>query len=132
MSTGTAPRRFLADEGGGVALEFAIVGLAFVLATLGLIEFGRALQARNELAFAADFGARQILIDPDLGAADIEAAIAAHFDGYDPDSLGVEVGSETVDGDDYRTIDLSYPVNLSIPGYDGALTLRISRRVPRL
>jgi Flp pilus assembly protein TadG len=125
-------RRLAADEGGGVAIEFAIVSMAFILVTLGIIEFGRALQARNEMAFAADFAARQIMIDPEIDEDAIEAAVAAKFDGHAPDTLVVDVTDETVDGEEFRVINMTYPMNLTIPGTHAALTLAVSRRVPKI
>ena len=47
-------RRSVRCDSGVTAIEFAFVGLLAISLILGIIEFGRALFIRNELAFAAD------------------------------------------------------------------------------
>ena len=55
--------RFRRSEHGGVAIEFAIISMLVVSVSLGAVEFGRALQLRNELSSLADRATREILMD---------------------------------------------------------------------
>jgi Flp pilus assembly protein TadG len=72
-------RRLRSCQAGSTAIEFAIVSLVLVLVTLGVIEFGRGLNIRNQLSQAADFGARKILIDKLISDSALEAAVrSAH------------------------------------------------------
>ena len=48
--------RWRRQECGATALEFAIVAAVFVTVSIGIIEFGRALMVRNEMAYAIDRG----------------------------------------------------------------------------
>ena len=124
--------RLRRDDRGGVALEFSIVAVAFVVVSLGVIEFGRALQVRNELSFAADYGARQIMMDPAASESVVTAAIRDKFMGYNPADLAVSFGDETLDGISYRTIILSYPMQIFIPFVNRSLTLEVERRTPSI
>ena len=118
-------------ESGAAAVEFALVALALILVAIGTIEFGRGLQLRNELSFAADFGARKVLLDPSVSETVIEDAIRSALIQAQPDLLTVTLGTETADGAEYRTISVAYPLTLTIPGVTGeTLTLSVSRRVP--
>ncbi len=125
-------RRLRRNEDGGVALEFSIVAVAFVVVSLGVIEFGRALQVRNELSFAADYGARQIMMDPTATETVVKNAIKDKFLGYNPADLTVTLGDETFDGIAYRTVQLQYPMQMFIPFVNGSLTLQVERRTPSI
>lgn len=121
--------RFRADEEGGVAIEFAIVSMALVLLSLGTLEFGRALEVRNQLAYVADIGAREILKDGGADAADVEAIVREAFNASSPELLQVQI--DPVDAEGFRTVSLSYPFVLLIPTlYSGAIMLNTSERVP--
>lgn len=125
-------RRLRRDQRGQAALEFAIIAMALILVSIGIVEFGRALQVRNELSFAADFAARQILTNPNISDATVENKIRSVFKGYDSSQLSVVLGTETADGLNFRTVALSYPFTLLIPGLaDPGVTLKVSRRTPK-
>lgn len=116
---------------GATALEFAIVSLFLVLISIGVIDFGRGLYLRNEISYAADKGARTILLDNATSDSAVEEAIRQAFAGPEPDRLQVLFGSETVNGVTYRTVTIEYPLELKIPGFsDTAITLSVARRIP--
>ena len=126
--------RLVRADDGAVALEFAIVSMAMVLLSLGVIEFGRALQVRNQLTFLADRAARQILNDSSITDAEVEAAITAEFDGANPELLEVVVAEDLetdIDGAKYRNVEVSYPFTLLIPQLSSSIiTLPALERVP--
>ena len=116
---------------GSTSVEFAIICTILVLATFGVIEFGRALNVRNQLAQAADYGARKILIDTKISDSALESEIRSAFAATAPTLLQVTIGTETVDTLPFRTVTLSYPFTLLIPGVlSGAINLRLARRTP--
>jgi Flp pilus assembly protein TadG len=118
-------------QSGAAAIEFAIIGLVLILVCLGVIEFGRSLQLRNELSFAADFGARKILTDVTITDSQLESVVRSAVTVAAPDLLQVTIGRETVDGVQFRTIALAYPFTLLIPGLSSdSVTLAIARRTP--
>lgn len=124
-------RRLPNCESGAAAIEFAIISLALILVSLGVIEFGRGLQVRNELSFAADFGARKMLTNPTVSDSDIENEVRSALTVADPDLLQVTMGTEMVEGVQFRTIVLGYPFTLLIPGLSSdAITLALARRIP--
>lgn len=123
--------RLLRHQRGATAVEFALVLPVFAIGCLGCIEFGRALQLRNNLSFAADFAARKVFIDSATANASLETEVRGSFVGGEPQFLQVTIGSETVDGVQFRTVTLAYPVRLLIPYLDQrALTLSVNRRTP--
>ena len=123
--------RLIRGQDGAAAIEFAIVSFALILVSLGIIEFGRALQVRNELAFAADIAARAILTDADIPSDEVEEAVREAFDPPDPALLDVNLETETVDGVEFRTLSLSYPFVLLIPQLSSeSITLTVAQRVP--
>lgn len=132
-------RRIGADESGATALEFAIIGSVFVIASMGIIEFGRSLQVRNEIAYAMDHGARTLLMDADATEAEIKEAIKARFNSYDGDKLTVTASNGTMACQhddksgtvDIRTLTVSYPLEIFIPGFAGAVDIRLNRIVPK-
>ena len=118
-------------QSGAVALEFAIVSLFLVLISIGVIQFGRGLYVRNEMAYAADKGARAALIDADISDTALENTVRDAFSGPDADQLQVVVGTETVNGRTYRTAKLVYPLTLEFLGLtDADIELSITRRIP--
>ncbi|TIS55699.1 TadE/TadG family type IV pilus assembly protein [Mesorhizobium sp.] len=117
-------------QSGTTAIEFATICLPLLLLTLGIVEFGRALNTRNDLSFAADFAARKVLIG-ESSVSILETAVRAAFTGGEPELLQVSVGTETVDGIEFRTLAIRYPFTLLIPGlHDGRIGLSVSRRIP--
>lgn len=130
-------QRFAHSSSGAAAVEFAIVCLPLLLVCIGTVEFGRAFFVRSDLAHAADVAARKVLIgqisaDAALSEAaeQLENAVLEAFDG-DPFLLQVSVGAETIDGVQYRTLSIRYPLTLFIPGLtDSPLALSVFRRIP--
>jgi Flp pilus assembly protein TadG len=116
---------------GTTSVEFAIISTILMLVTFGVIEFGRGLNIRNQLSLAADYGARKILIDTQISDGSIETEIRSAFAAPAPTLLQVTLGTETVDGLQFRTVTLSYPFTLLIPGVlNKAIDLRVARRAP--
>jgi len=129
--------RFRRDESGASAVEFAFVGSILIACMLGVIQFGWALQMRNELGKAADHAVRYVQLNPGaedrVEDADFEQKVRDYTDdhGYDPDRLSVEAGETTVGDIDFRTLSVEYDMPLSIPGFPVSLvTLAVSRRTP--
>ena len=118
-------------EHGTAAVEFALVGLVAIVLFLGVLEFGRVLYMRNEMSYATDLGARQILTNPAVANDLVESSIRNAIRFGSPASLLVTFGTKSVDGLPFRTLLVSYPVTLLIPGLTNAnIMLKIDRIVP--
>lgn len=121
--------KFRRGESGASAVEFSIVATVFIVASMGVIEWGRTFQVRNEMAFAADKGARALMINSATATnQDIIDEVKNAFEGYDSTALNVVVTDETLNGVDYRRIELDYPMSIFIPGFTNTLTLKVTRR----
>jgi len=109
-----------------------MVGLTVILLSVGIIEFGRGLYLRNELTYLVDLAARQILIRPGVPDDRLQDEIRSVFSG-NSDDLQVTIATETVDGLPFRTVSVSYPLPLLVPGlHDGRILLQADQRVPEL
>lgn len=122
-------RRLRSCQTGAAAVEFAIVGMVLMLVILGVIEFGRGLNIRNQLSFAADFAARRILTDRQISDSALESEMRSTFNAAAPDMLKITFGTETINGVQFRTVSVSYPFVPIIPGAQ-ALSLSVVRRTP--
>lgn len=126
----SAFRDWRRQEDGATALEFSIVAAVFIIVSLGIIEFGRALQVRNEMAYAIDRGARQVVLDAAAEEDKIREAILASFNGYSKEKLSIEFSDNSTNA---ITVELSYPLELFIPGFTGTLNVTLSpRRIARI
>ncbi len=125
-------------QSGATAVEFALVGLPLFLLILGVVEFGRAFFLQNDLSYAADVAARQVLIGQvgqSLSETDATArlgdAVRANFRSGDPAMLQVTTARETVNGSDFRVLTLRYPFTFLLPDLvDRPITIGLSRRIP--
>ncbi len=131
--------RFLRHRSGATAIEFAIVGSVFIVLVLGIVEFGRVFYMRGKLSFAADTGARLVLMtsnkinDQTATLAEITTAVKTAFGTEEEtEDLTVVVASEQLDGVDYRTLSLTYPMKLMIPGFSEQFNITQFRRTPML
>lgn len=125
-------------ENGAAAVEFAIVAWAFILFMLGIMEIGRMLDARNQLARGADAGVRASSIVPKGANYQNEALTAARaaLTTADPDSLDVALGEENVTENGstvmYRKLTFTYqfrPMLNGIISDKALLTLTVDRLV---
>lgn len=110
---------------GAAAIEFAIIAMVMILLFVGMLEFGRGLYVYNGIAYAADVGARRILLDNNIAEANLKDAVRDAFRGGNPASLEIE---SELDGG-YRTIEVGYQFNLLIPN-QAPIGLLLKRRVP--
>jgi len=112
-------------------VEFAIISMVMVMVCIGLIDFGRGLNIRNQLSLAADYGARYILTDSKITDGALETAVRNNFTAFEPDLLKITVEKETVNGLDFRTMTLAYPFTSLVPGVSiGQINLSVVRRTP--
>lgn len=123
-------RSFTRHQKGAAAIEFAIICLPLLLLALGIIELGRAFNIRNDMSYAADVAARQILIDETTPVAKVEALVRDAFTGGPPEDLGITLGTAPAGERTVRTLRLTYPLSLSIPGISSSvITLTHERRL---
>lgn len=123
---------FPGDSRAATAVEFAFVFPVFVLLIFGLFEFAQALRLNNELSLAASKASRLVMIDDSISNAALETEIRSVLSRLDADTLQVTLSTQTIAGQSYRIVELSYPYALSIPFFHGTpFTLSIARGVPQ-
>lgn len=127
----TALLRAAKCERGAAAVEFAIISMVLISLCVGIVDFGRTLYVKNQLAFLADQATRSVLVNPAITNAQLQATLEADFNAGDPDDLAVNIAAETVAGTSFRVITISYPMTLFIPNLTSKnISLDVTRRVP--
>lgn len=123
--------QFRRSESGTAAVEFALIAMAALTLFLGIIEVGRGLYMRNEMSFAVDLAAREILTNPAAADDEIETILRATVGFGAPAKLEVSIGSETIEGIFFRILTVRYPVTLLIPNLtNSSFVLSVERRIP--
>jgi len=72
-------RKFIQDRHGVTALEFAIVGPAFLLLILGILELGVEMTTQMLLDHSLDVAARQVQIGNITNSADFVTSVCGNF-----------------------------------------------------
>jgi TadE-like protein len=109
-----SPRNYLACEGGGAAVETALVFPVFLLLLLGVIELGLMLWTEGSLQYAAESAARCASVDSTQcgSASAIETYAINHYFGPALASVNPFTYSTTNCG---HTVTVSYTYTLGIP-----------------
>jgi len=125
-------KRFRRNAKGATALEFALVFPVFVIITFGIIEFALAFRVHNDLSHAASTAARLVMLDDDISNSTLKSQLRALLARIDGETLSVDVSTTTVDGQDYRLVEISYPYEINTPFFSGVnFTFQLTRTVPQ-
>jgi xanthosine utilization system XapX-like protein len=117
---------------GTAAVEFAIISLVMVLVCIAILDVGRALLLRNELAYAADHAARVImrLGECSEAEAEVDADVGRNFR-ENADAVEIRLSSEVEPPLTYCTVTLRLSLRPIVPGLLGqTINLSAHRRVP--
>lgn len=132
-SRGSAKPRFLGDQAGAMAVEFAFVLPFFLMVIFATVELGRALSARNEMNHALGRAVRVVNLDSGKTADEIAAFLRADLAKYDPEDLTVSASQKTVSGNDFVKISVSFPFRVIIPfSAIPTVTLNVETLAPEL
>lgn len=74
-------KRFLRNEDGVAAIEFAIVSVLFLFVLFAIVEATRAVWAQNTLKYAIEEAARERIIDDTMTEADVENFVLGRMTG---------------------------------------------------
>ena len=117
-----AARRLVCDSSGVAAVDFALVGPAFLMLLLGIFEFGRVMHANNTLAHAVHEAGRYAMVhgadsEEPASASDIKALIKNRAIGLDPDKIVVPDPTFAPDNEPGSTVTItaSYPFDFMLP-----------------
>lgn len=118
-----ALRRAVADERGAAAVELALVLWILVLLVFGIVEFGRAYNAKVELTGAVREGARAVALRQSSPSP--ASVVAAAAPGLAPAPTVTVLAACPVGASGDARVRASYPVAFDIPFY-GAGTWTVS------
>jgi hypothetical protein len=99
------------SEAGVVSLELALVLPVLLMLVFGIIQFGRAYNAKIELSSAVREGARAFA----LGTDDPVTVTKDAAPGLDPDLIDVETSDSPCTSGDEASVTASYPFDLNVP-----------------
>jgi Flp pilus assembly protein TadG len=100
------------DRQGIAAVEFALALPILVMNIFGIVDFGRALAARNEMEHALGRAMRLIHLDPTVTPQQIETALEGYLIDFDTD-MTVEITE--VSGTSFMEVSVAFPFEISIP-----------------
>jgi Flp pilus assembly protein TadG len=100
------------DRQGIAALEFALALPILVMTIFGIVDFGRALAARNEMEHALGRAMRLIHLDSTVTPQQIETALEGFLSDFDTD-MTVEITE--VSGTSFMEVSVAFPFEISIP-----------------
>jgi Flp pilus assembly protein TadG len=100
------------DRQGIAALEFALALPILVMTIFGIVDFGRALAARNEMEHALGRAKRLIHLDSTVTPQQIETALEGFLSDFDTD-MTVEITE--VSGTSFLEVSVAFPFEISIP-----------------
>jgi Flp pilus assembly protein TadG len=100
------------DRQGIAALEFALALPILVMTIFGIVDFGRALAARNEMEHALGRAMRLIHLDSTVTPQQIETALEGYLSEFDTD---MTVQITEVSGTSFMEVSVAFPFEISIP-----------------
>lgn len=111
-----SPRSLAADASGASAVEFGMIAPLLVILLFGICQAGWALHCASSVRYALDESARVVSINPQITAADVEAAMRERLEAFADPAISVSV-SEDMDSPNLRITNLraTYIHHLSAP-----------------
>ncbi len=108
---------FKKDESGTTAVEFGLVGMAFIVLLLGVIEAGRLFFTWNAFQYALENATRHALVNENNTESHIENFIAANMTSIqaNPGNIQVNVAFVTLSDINFIEVDGTYIFRTAIP-----------------
>ena len=107
----TRPGLRRAGDDGVVAIEFALLLPVLLMLMFGVIQFGRAYNAKVELTAAVREGARALA----LGTGDPETTTVDAAPGLDVANISVTTSGDPCTAGEQATVTATYPMEINIP-----------------
>jgi Flp pilus assembly protein TadG len=122
-------KTYLVDRSGAAAVEFAIVGSTFILLSIGIIDFGRNFLILHQMNHIADQISRVLMLNPTVSSADLLAYARENWAGNAPETLGLSLQNQTINGVPSSRLELTYAITWIVSVGEGG-TVRIVRELP--
>ena len=121
-------RRFVADERGVSAIEFAVAIALLAMVILASLDFGRTLAARNEMSHALSRATRAVNLNPETTPEEVQEFLEDALAEYHGTDLDVQI--DEIDGTSYMRVSVSFPFHSSMPFREAETTLTVSTLAP--
>lgn len=123
-------KRFCRDRSGASAVEFALVAPLFIMLLFAIWEFGWALHNAASVSYALEQASRELMLDPDVTAAELQADVQGRIDDIGSGTVSVTLVRSTVGDVNYAEATSTYVHELLVPFVpQDALTLQSTVRV---
>ena len=86
-------KRFIHEEEGTTAVEFAFIAMAFLTLVFGIFESGRLFMTLNAFQYTLEDTTRRALVSQDITADELEEIVVANIDSLmlDPDNVAIDI-----------------------------------------
>ena len=115
MSCSARPRARLSGESGAAAVEFALVLPILLVVMFGIVDFGRAYQAKTQLTHAVREGVRTYVVTQDAARGEDKAVASAVSLGLDTDDVTTSGCDSTSDIGEDATLTATYSFDYITP-----------------
>jgi len=127
---------WLRRDHGSTSVEFAMVGLGFILLMVGVIEFGRYAWTSNVIDYAVDSAARYAILHQDADVSEVEEHAKATLNDFfvPAEALTINVFNTTSGGVDFVEINGNYRfvsmTNSLLPDSLSLINMEVNGRRP--
>ena len=127
--------KYLKNQDGATAVEFAIVAILFLSFVFGIIEAGRIFWTWNTLQYSVEQAGRYALVNTDATSSEIEDVIISNMQGIQVDPANMTTTITTVTLSDINFIEISAEYNFTaltdfLPAEFNSITLSADTRMP--
>ena len=112
-------RAFGAARDGASALEFAIILPVFVTMVLGTIQMGIVFFKAGSVQFALEEAAREVMVDPDMSASQIQVAIKNKLESLTQQDITVTYSVDSSGAIDVAQLNAQFNIEVVIPFVPG-------------
>lgn len=130
-------KKFLRDDCGATAVEFALVSVVFITLVFGIFATGWTFYTWNFFQYSLETATRYALVNPTATDDDLTSRVSSQLSavGLDASKAQITVSRTTTSGVSFIEIDGVYPVvNILplLPANWGQINLRAMSRIPTL
>ncbi len=109
-------RRFAGNDSGASAVEFGMIAPLLIIVLFGIFQIGWALHCASSVSYALDESARALSIDPEITAAEVEAAMRERLDAIADPEISVTIDEDTATpGLRLTNLQATYVHSLAVP-----------------
>ena len=123
-------QRYLANDSGVAAVEFAIVLPVFIMLVMGIIDFGRIYWIKSSMQFVVEQSTRYAMVNASISEADLETYAYAQEDNVSGSGAIFNADIDDAGAINYMTVTGTYTFNFLTPLVGTTITLNAKSVTP--